>query len=392
MNGNDDARNASTDKGFSEYAGSASCVSCHKAICDSLASTAHFQTSAVANEKNIAGSFEPGKNQYHYPSGGAVAMEKSAGGLYQVGYLNDVEKKRQRFDMVIGSGTHGQSYATWNGNKLYQMPITYFTSANAWCNSPGYPNKLAFNRPITSRCMECHATYLGKISPESEEPESFDRNQVILGVDCERCHGPSAKHVQFHTQNPAAKDPHEILALSAFTRTQSLDLCALCHGGRLQKIKPSFQFKAGDKRSDFFVVDSTVPDVNTMDVHGNQYGLMAASKCFRMSNTLTCNSCHSAHGNEKGNSALFSQRCLTCHSSGHDNTVTCKMTATLGAAINTNCTGCHMPEQPSRAISVYLEGQNIPTPALMHTHLIKAYPEATKKMMAAFQKNLQRRL
>ncbi|MEI9957721.1 MAG: hypothetical protein WDM90_15790 [Ferruginibacter sp.] len=34
------------------------------------------------------------------------------------------------------------------------------------------------------------------------------------------------------------------------------------------------------------------------------------------------------------------------------------------------------------AIAVMLQGNPYPTPALMHTHLIKTYPEETKKILA----------
>lgn len=75
------------------FAGSATCVSCHKAIYDSHINTAHFLTSAVADEKNIRGSFETGKNTFEYFDGSMVAMEKRAKGLYQVAYINNIEKK-----------------------------------------------------------------------------------------------------------------------------------------------------------------------------------------------------------------------------------------------------------------------------------------------------------
>jgi hypothetical protein len=47
-----------------------------------------------------------------------------------------------------------------------------------------------------------------------------------------------------------------------------------------------------------------------------------------------------------------------------------------------NCTNCHMPQQPSMAIAVMLQGKTSPEPALMHTHYIKAYPDETKKVLA----------
>jgi hypothetical protein len=366
---------------FSTFAGSASCISCHKSIYENHIHTAHFLTSAIAVEKNILGSFDTGKNTFVYTNGGIVAMEKRSAGFYQVAYINGEEKKSQRFDLVIGSGTKGQSYATWADNKLFQLPITYFTSADQWCNSPGYPNKIAYNRPITSRCLECHATFAEKLSAQGKEPEEFDKNRLILGVDCEKCHGPSAKHVEYHTQNPTETKGKFLINLAAFTRQQSLDLCALCHGGRLQKTKPSFEFTAGDQLADYFNIDTTSKDVANIDVHGNQYGLLKASKCFRMSNTLTCNTCHNPHENEKGKFELFSQRCISCHNDKHADAVLCKMTASMGTLINNYCTKCHMPEQPSRAITVLLQGKDVPTSATMHTHLIKSYPEETKKIL-----------
>lgn len=368
------------------FAGSASCANCHKAIYESHMNTAHFLTSAVAGEKNIMGSFETGNNTFEYYNGGKVAMEKRANSFYQVAYINNIEKKSERFDVVIGSGTKGQTFASWTNNNLFQLPITYFTSASQWCNSPGYPNKIAFNRPITSRCLECHSTFAEKISAQGIEPEEFNKSTVIMGVDCERCHGPAAKHVEFQTQNPKETIAKFIINPANFSRKQSLDLCALCHGGRLQKTKPSFEFTAGDRLSDYFLIDTVSKDVNSIDVHGNQYGLLKASKCFLKSKTMTCNTCHNPHENEKGKSQVFSQRCMSCHNDKHADAVVCKMTSTTGDGINKNCVKCHMPEEPSMAIAVMLQGETMPTPALMHTHLIKVYPDETKKILA-FIKN-----
>ncbi|MGF2413872.1 MAG: multiheme c-type cytochrome [Ferruginibacter sp.] len=368
---------------FKAFAGSASCISCHKTVYDSHINTAHFHTSETANAKSIKGSFDSLKNLFVYSNGGIVQMEKRADSFYQVAYINGIEKKRQRFDMVIGSGTKGQSYASWAGNKLLQMPITYFTSEHQWSNSPGYPNKIAFNRPITSRCLECHATFAEKISAPEKELEEFDKRRMILGVDCERCHGPASAHVAFHAANPTEKKAKFMANLASFTRQQSLDMCALCHGGRLQKTKSSFQFTAGDKLPDYFLIDTAGRDVNSIDVHGNQFGMLAASKCFKLSATLTCNTCHNPHENEKGKAAIFAARCSTCHNDKHAGNILCKITATVSKEVlNENCVNCHMPEQPSMAIAVILQGQTSPTPALMHTHLIKNYPNETKKILA----------
>ena len=57
------------------------------------------------------------------------------------------------------------------------------------------------------------------------------------------------------------------------------------------------------------------------------------------------------------------------------------MTAKLAPTIDKDCITCHMPEQPSMAIAVMLQGKDVPSPALMHTHLIKAYPDETKAIL-----------
>ncbi len=377
---------AAENNNYEKYAGSDKCAACHKNIFNSHLQTAHYLTSMPAAAQNIKGSFTSGSNTFMYNNGSMMAMEKRADSFFQVGYINGIEKKRQRFDVTIGSGTKGQSFGSWQGNIMAQLPITYFANAGQWANSPGYPNHIAFNRPITSRCLECHTTYAEKISFEEKEPEKFDKNKILYGVDCEKCHGPAAEHVAYQTQNPKDTVAKFIINAAAFTRRQSLDMCALCHGGRMEKTKPSFTFTAGNKLTDYFKTDTVSKDTASIDVHGNQYALLAASKCFKNTTTLTCISCHKPHENEQGKTAVFSQKCVSCHSEAQTNAVTCKLTAKHKKEIQNKCTSCHMPQQPSLAIAVMLQGATGPTRAMMHTHRIKVYPEETKKILA-FIKN-----
>jgi hypothetical protein len=367
-----------------KFAGSETCMKCHKAIYDNQIHTAHYLTSRPAIAEYIKGSFEPGKNKYYYNQSVAVAMEKRGDSFYQVEYYKTTEKKVRRFDMVIGSGTMGQSFLSWKDNYLFQLPITYFSAADQWSNSPGFPDKVLFNRPITARCMECHSTFIKTLSEPANAPEEFEKTKIIYGVDCEKCHGPAAKHVEFQSQDPSVKVAKYIINPAKLSRQQNLDLCASCHGGRLQKIKPSFEFTAGDKLSDYYKVDTTAPDPDHIDVHGNQYALLRASKCFRLSSTLTCSSCHNTHENEKGRVAVFSQRCMNCHSEEHGKR--CKLTHSLGNAIKKNCIDCHMPLKASKAIAVQLHGDSLPTAALIRSHFVTIYPEETKKILEVMKK------
>ena len=369
---------------FNKFAGARACASCHKDIYAKHIYTEHHLTSAPASEISILGRFEPEKNIFPFSPSTNVTMEKRDSGLYQVEYINQKEIRKGKFDIVVGSGRKGQSYLSWLKDRLVQLPITYFSPVDQWSNSPGYyPDRPMFYRPITSRCLECHSTYFEKISDPSKELEEFDHNKILLAVDCEKCHGPAAEHVVFHTNNPAVREARFIVNPGKLPRERLLDLCALCHGGKSTKTKPSFSFQPGDTLSNYFTFSPPDPNVANIDVHGNQLGLLSSSKCFITGN-VTCINCHNVHENENGKLRIFSQRCINCHSTGHEKT--CKMTATIGSSITENCIDCHMPKQPSLAITVYLQHENDPTPAMLRTHYITIYPDETQKVLAFINK------
>jgi hypothetical protein len=92
---------------------------------------------------------------------------------------------------------------------------------------------------------------------------------------------------------------------------------------------------------------------------------------------MTCGSCHNAHQNERGRKELFSQRCIGCH-----DPVSSKLkTPTHVSIVNVqeNCIDCHMPEQTSKSIAVFLQGQETPKASTLRSHFIAVYPEETKK-------------
>lgn len=280
--------------------------------------------------------------------------------------------------------TKGQTYLYWQANKLFQLPVSYFAPADQWANSPGLPDQPVFNRPVTSRCMECHSTFAAYTETGVKRQAEFDKGKIIYGVQCEKCHGPGAEHAVFHAQHPGETKGKYISNPGNFTRQQQVDLCALCHGGRMDKLKPSFTFVAGDSLSRFFKPNETnklIPTLGNVEVHGNQVGLLQSSKCYTMTSTLTCLTCHNTHESERGKIELFSQRCMTCHSVEHNNF--CKMNDSLGPSITSNCIDCHMPRKTSMAIALKLQGNGVPTAASIRSHLISIYSDETKKFMEA---------
>ena len=373
---------------YTSYAGSDKCMSCHKDIYDSHIKTAHYLTGRPATENSVMGSFEKDHNSHSYSPELNVSMEKRDSGMYQVVHFRGEEKMAMKFDYTIGSGVMGQSFLTWRNDKLYQMPVTYFTAAAQWSNSPGFPiNKVGIDKVITARCLECHMTYAEGAGGTELEPASFNKNSIIFGVDCEKCHGPAAEHVSFHTKNPTDTSAKFIVNPSALSRTKQLDVCALCHAGNISKTKPSFSFTAGNDLADHFSItelNNTAVNTGNIDVHGNQFGLLKSSKCFLKSSTLTCNSCHNTHENERGHLEIFSKRCISCHKT--EEAAFKSITHNSVTAIEKNCIDCHMPSQPSRAIAVFLEGRETPVASLLRTHFIGIYPDQTEKFKTQLPK------
>jgi rubredoxin len=312
-------------------------------------------------------------------------MEKGDSGMFQVYYLNGKIKESHRFDIVLG-GIKGESYLYWKGNGLNQLPISYYTSQHKWLMSPRYaPGEVDFHRIITMRCLECHAVYIGDQPDKStglNGDEQFDKISLVYSVDCERCHGPGAQHVNYQTNNPQIKTARYITSYASLPRARKIDLCAICHSGnKSEMIRSTFSFLPGDTYANFKLPDfyHAGTDTSHLDVHGNQVQLLQSSKCF-ISSKMDCATCHDTHQNQRGNTALYTQKCLACHSEVTHNY--CKMANPLNAGlIKTNCIKCHMPAFASKAIVSPNMDKTSNADIFVHTHHIAIYPQETKKIL-----------
>ena len=362
---------------FDQFAGIETCAKCHTAEVNTYAHTAHFLTSQQAANSSVKGSFKKGQNSFRYDIGKIVSLEKRQDSFYQVYYHNSKEVVKRRFDIVIGSGTKGQTYLSWIDNHLIELPVSYFTHVQQWANSPGYPlAPIIFNRPVTARCLECHSTFAQTINYNPEVPPVFDSTKMILTVSCEKCHGPAARHVAYHSTHATDTIAKFIVNPSQLPRQLALDVCAVCHSGRLEEKKTPFQFVAGDSLSSYYGASDVAKKTGVMDVHGNQLGILSASKCFRLSKTMTCITCHDPHKNERGNTIVFSQRCMSCHKDQHKT-----IEGVSNEMLITNCIDCHMPLQESTSISFFVQGKEQPVDAKMRTHFITVYADETKKFI-----------
>lgn len=379
--------NAYADPRGSSYAGSAACAKCHGNLYNSYLHTAHYVASLPANSETVHGSFADGDNIFTVNGRQKVVMEKSGGKLFQTYYLDGKVKEKFPFDIVFGA-VKGESYLYWQGNELYQTPLSYFTAQHQWSTSPGFGfNFLDYprTRSIAKTCMECHSSYIGNLPGEAQQMarrEQFDKASLVFSVDCERCHGPGAQHVDFQTSHPQVKAAKYITGYQSLSRQQRLDICAVCHSGMpTVMLRSSFEFIPGDTFAKFKLPELSRPvDTAHLDVHGNQLQLLQSSKCFAMSK-LDCATCHHTHQDTRGNDLLFTQKCLSCHN--NPGQAFCRLSDKLSASVlKTNCISCHMPALPTKVISVQVSDKQPRIQFYVHTHHIAIYPKETEKILA----------
>ncbi|MBW3627691.1 MAG: cytochrome c3 family protein [Gemmatimonadetes bacterium] len=352
---------------FGDFVGNETCLGCHTEQ-RSFAGTAHHRTSAPASSRTIAASFAPGENTLSTPNPALrYHMDARPDGFFQtavVGEPPDTSTISKRIDLVIGSGRKGQTYLYWeSGDRLYQLPISYWTALQAWISSPGYPEGVVnFERPVAPRCLECHSTFF-EPAADSQGVHRYAEGRSIPGISCEKCHGAGRDHVARQRSPVTRFLGTPIVNPAELPRQRQLELCAQCHGGVGEPVTPSFSYRPGQPLEQHLRLPPTLPN-EALDVHGNQVALLQRSTCFAASD-MTCSTCHDVHQTQR-NPAAFSARCLSCHQAQTHEAV-----PELGATITNRCVDCHMPELPSRMIVSRQDGRSVQP--RIRSHWIRVY-------------------
>ena len=350
-----------------DLVGDGACTSCHQEKVEAFHQTAHYLTSRLPSKISILGNFTPGANVLKTSNPDLFfRMEEKADSFFQTaveGPAPDSESRTERFGLVVGSGGKGQTYLYWTGDRLFQLPVSYWKELG-WVNSPGYRDGDAnFERPVIPRCLECHATYFDATPPP---PNRYSQAGFVVGITCEKCHGQAGEHVHEESLKPTPGARSAVLNPGRFSRDRQMDVCAWCHAGHGTATAANFSYIPGEPLDRY--IEFPRPDPNApIDVHGDQVDLLRKSRCFQASG-MTCLTCHDVHIVQHDLSA-FSQRCLSCHKPGSD------AFPKTGHQASSNCINCHMPKQDTNLIVFDWKG-NKKRPQV-RTHWIKTYPDTT---------------
>jgi len=241
----------------------------------------------------------------------------------QDGSRYSVSDGKQTLSMPIpwafGLGHSGQTYVLEHSGKFYESRVSYFPGIGGLDLTPGQTAESsvsledALGRPMlyrgeTQRCFGCHTT-------ASTVSGRFDPDHSFLGVTCEACHGPGAKHVANMKAKNMKAGLNAILDPGQLNPVDQVDFCGACH------------------RSYVDVILSKTTGIRNLRFQPYR---LERSQCWIKSQAITCISCHDPHQPLVQDVASYDDRCLACHQPGHAKKV-CKVSSN-------DCASCHMPK------------------------------------------------
>jgi tetratricopeptide (TPR) repeat protein len=365
------------------YVGIQACEKCHAARVKEFKSTRHYLACMPPNPEQMPAAFESG-NELLTTSDPNLHFEMTKVGkdFVQKTVRTPKDGKPQETTSVVSlvygqGGIADQVYFGWQGNRLYEFPVARLLPQNAWGASKFDKNGAGdFSREVTPRCLECHNVWFKQTPGTLNE---YDRQEMLLGVTCEKCHGPGRDHVAWHKDNPAAKTAEKIIHPGHLDREGLMAVCGQCHSNAAKYSAEPFTYTPGQPLDQYFkTLRSRYPEEEHV---ANQDKYLRESKCYQQSETMTCITCHDPHHREGYGTPERQQTCLKCHEREK-----CADRPKLPAEVRDNCTGCHMPLVNKIQVHFFTSSDAYVPPAKRYEHRIAVYPRQRQELLLAWRR------
>lgn len=363
------------------YLGPHACAPCHAERVDEFLQTSHFRTCRRPDPATMGSGFTSENNTYvSRVPGLKFEMSRVGDEFFQTAVqqtIGGVNRTRSRIDLVYGAGTADEVFLSWHDDgELLELPVAWLTTTREWAVSHFNPYSAGdFARPLTLRCFECHMTWFEHVAGSANQ---YRQQNAILGVTCERCHGPGRDHVQHHEKNPQDDVPHAIVQPVSLSRDRQTDLCIQCHSNYINPRGPALSYRPGEPLDHAY--RPVTPKHSEDDHVANQIHYLKQSACFQKSDTLTCITCHDPHEPPSdSHTRLVQNACSKCHQPAD-----CGEQPRLPEAVRPNCTGCHMPKRIKVNVNFQTKNDDFVPPILRFDHRIAVNPLARDEVLLAW--------
>ena len=370
------------------YAGSESCRSCHAGVYRNWSHSGMSKMLRPYAPENVIGDFTRNNEFYmgddvEYKDGklkvtrGAqrspfARMEVRDGKHYFDILESDGRWHTYPVDYTIGSKWQ-QAYATRLPNgQIHVFPIQYSAREKQWLNywklidSPGSLRadllswqKLDQTTSYQAVCAVCHTSQLRNVKGGDFAPENLEFREA--GIDCEMCHGPSARHVAAMNSGDEYKktplDPP--VEFEQVSNRDFVAVCSQCHmQSAIRTPGPHGEWNYSTTGS-FFMRNPMIPFGEFSRKGFYKDGrfrqttfiveALQRSKCFKKGQ-VSCGTCHNPHSHdESANPTALkfpddpNQMCTGCHTQFQDKSKIAAHTHHPSGSEASQCVSCHMP-------------------------------------------------
>jgi predicted CXXCH cytochrome family protein len=353
------------------YAGSQACEGCHRREYETWKQTGMARMLQEFKPENIIGDFTSGREYKDGKTGAVIRMGARGSRPYFEIEAPGERPRRFSVDYTIGSKFQ-QGYAIRSDRGLYVLPIEYNALEKAWINywemidPPGSKRAIIADFPKLSsatnyqeNCGVCHTSQL-RAAVDAADPIDHATFREP-GINCEMCHGPSARHAEQMKKGHAMDESPNATPVSfrKIGNREGVQICAQCHRqssfrqmGAHQEMNYStegstFIAKSMARPYDAFSARALYKDgrfrETTFIVEA-----FTRSACYRKG-TAQCATCHAPHlPNFRSNltSLKFKDKpdemCLQCHEPLRG--LIAEHTHHPAASEASRCVSCHMPK------------------------------------------------
>jgi Tfp pilus assembly protein PilF len=326
---------AAKTRDLSGYAGSLACKQCHEPLYATFAKHSMARTGMRPVETaGFDALFDAANDVDHVKSGFRYRPIRRGKQYFVSETLLGTDGKpvatwEEPVTHVFSAGSYGLALYSRRNGRLIHLPIDYYAQAKKWDLDPmAFGGNPRMNVQLDTFCISCH----------SDEPAKRYDDPLPGGIGCERCHGPSKKHV-------ASQKAEDTIGPAMLSMRRQLELCTQCHESTFEQQRPGrdhFDYHPGEPLDAFRVNFLEEPaDVDHVKLLAHPERLVR-SACWR-GGKLTCTTCHDPHVSSLDEpEGYWDGKCLGCHDKQ-----ACTDTPAHRATEGDHCWHCHMQRGPT---------------------------------------------